>query len=189
MILLKEKEQKIVDASLKLFVERGFHGTSTAKIAEIAGVSTGTLFNYFKTKEELINCVYFYCKETMLKEINYDYDAKKTIKENFKILWFKIIYFCTQDPNKFRFIFTFHYSPYITSLTPKQMENQTESMLELFRKGMEQQKVKELPSELVVGNFWGNIASTMNYFEQFPQKNNKENTNLVFELFWDGISR
>ena len=69
------------------------------------------------------------------------------------------------------------------------MENQTESMLELFRKGMEQQKVKELPFELVVGNFWGNIASTMNYFEQFPQKNNKENTNLVFELFWDGISR
>ena len=52
---MKEKEQKILDTSLKLFVERGFHGTSTAEIAKTAGVATGTLFHYFKTKEELID--------------------------------------------------------------------------------------------------------------------------------------
>lgn len=186
---MKEKEQKILDASLKLFVEGGFHGTSTAKIAEIAGVSTGTLFNYFKTKEELINRLYFYSKESMFKKINYNYDDKKTIKENFKTLWFKLVNFCTSEPNKFLFIITFHYSPYITSLTHKQMETQTESMLELFRRGMEQQKIKELPFELLAGYFWGNITSTMNYFIQFPQKNNRKNTELVFELFWDGISK
>ncbi len=186
---MKEKEQKIFDASLKLFVEKGFHGTSTAKIAEIAEVSTGTLFNYFKTKEELINRLYFYSKESMFKEVNYDYDDKKTIKENFKTLWLNLVYFCTHNPNKFRFIITFHYSPFITSLTHKQMENQTESMLELFRIGTEQQEIKELPIELVVGYLWGNMTSTINYFTQFPQKNNKENRDMVFELFWDGIQK
>ncbi len=186
---MKEKEQKILDTSLKLFVDRGFHGTSTAKIAEIAEVSTGTLFNYFKTKEELINRLYFYSKENMFNEINYDYDDKKTIKENFEILWFKLVNFCTNDPYKFRFIITFHYSPYITSLTHKQMENQTESMLELLRKGMEQKKIKELPIEIVVGYLWGNLTSIMNYFRQFPEKNDKQNISMVFHLFWDGISR
>ena len=51
---MNEKKQSILDASLKLFVENGFHGTSTAEIAKTAEVATGTLFHYFKTKEELI---------------------------------------------------------------------------------------------------------------------------------------
>ena len=54
---------------------------------------------------------------------------------------------------------------------------------------MEQKKIKELPFELVVGYLWGNLTSTMNYFGRFPQKNNKQNINTVFELFWDGISK
>jgi AcrR family transcriptional regulator len=55
---VNEKEQKILDTSLVLFVEKGFHGTSTAEIAKTAGVATGTLFHYFKTKEELIDRLY-----------------------------------------------------------------------------------------------------------------------------------
>ena len=63
---LKEKELQILNASLKLFVENGFHGTSTAEISKSAGVATGTLFHYFKTKEELINRLYLYSKESMV---------------------------------------------------------------------------------------------------------------------------
>ena len=68
LIHLKEKKQTILDASLKFFVENGFHGTSTAEIAKTAGVATGTLFHYFKTKEELINRLYLHTKESMLNE-------------------------------------------------------------------------------------------------------------------------
>ena len=75
-----EKKQNILDASLKLFVERGFHGTSTAEIAKKAGVATGTLFHYFKTKEELINSLYFHSKESMLNEIKGSYDDRKHLK-------------------------------------------------------------------------------------------------------------
>ena len=41
-------------AAMKLFAAQGFHGTSTAQIAEVAGVSQATIFKYFKTKEELL---------------------------------------------------------------------------------------------------------------------------------------
>jgi AcrR family transcriptional regulator len=56
---LNEKKQQIMNAALKLFVENGFHGTSTAEIAKTAGVATGTLFHHFKTKQELINNQHF----------------------------------------------------------------------------------------------------------------------------------
>ncbi len=59
---VKDKKTAIMGAALKLFTERGFHGTSTAQISKNAGVATGTLFNYFPTKEDLINSLYFEVK-------------------------------------------------------------------------------------------------------------------------------
>lgn len=48
---------KILDASLKLFAERGYHNTSISQITKEAGVSKGLLYNYFEKKEDLINGV------------------------------------------------------------------------------------------------------------------------------------
>jgi len=47
--------QQIVFASLQAFLKFGFHNTSMAKIAKEMGIAKGTLYLYFKSKEELIN--------------------------------------------------------------------------------------------------------------------------------------
>lgn len=62
---MTRKEQKetrrtqIIQATLDLFVERGYYGTKTSQISRRAGISEGLLFHYFPTKEilleELIN--------------------------------------------------------------------------------------------------------------------------------------
>ena len=57
-----EKVDKILEAALQLFTSKGFHGTPTSEIAKTAGVANGTLFHYFKTKEELINNLYLHVK-------------------------------------------------------------------------------------------------------------------------------
>jgi len=49
----KDREQAIKTAALKLFSEKGFHSTSTRDICEEAGVSKGTLYWYWKSKEEI----------------------------------------------------------------------------------------------------------------------------------------
>ena len=188
-VTLKEKEQKILDASLKLFVERGFHGTSTAEIAKTAGVATGTLFHYFKTKEELINRLYLYTKESMLCEINEHYDDKKIFKENIKDLWLKFVYFGVNNPYKFQFILTFHCSPYITSLTKEQVETHAEGMLGIYKNGIGKQKIKEISFEMIMDYFWGNVVTVVTHFEKYPEKLNEKNLDTAFELLWDGISK
>ena len=45
--------QAIADAAQRLFVERGFEAVTVAEVARAAGVSEGTVFNYFPTKEDL----------------------------------------------------------------------------------------------------------------------------------------
>jgi AcrR family transcriptional regulator len=45
--------QRILDCSRELFASKGFDGASTRDIARAAEIATGTLFNYFPTKEAI----------------------------------------------------------------------------------------------------------------------------------------
>jgi AcrR family transcriptional regulator len=46
--------RKILDAAEELFRNTGFQATTTRDIARAAGIATGTLFNYFPTKEVIV---------------------------------------------------------------------------------------------------------------------------------------
>ena len=48
---------ELLDAALELFVEKGFAATRAEEVAKRAGVSKGTLFLYFSSKEELFKAV------------------------------------------------------------------------------------------------------------------------------------
>jgi len=45
--------EKIQSAALKLFIKKGVTGTTTKEIAKKAGVSEGTIYNYFESKGDL----------------------------------------------------------------------------------------------------------------------------------------
>ncbi len=48
-------KKKVILAALDLFSNRGFHATTTAAIAKRAGVSEGTIYKYFRSKEDLLS--------------------------------------------------------------------------------------------------------------------------------------
>lgn len=56
------RKEMILNTATRLFAEKGFGETSTAEVAELAGVAQGTLFYHFKTKEGILLAVY----ETMI---------------------------------------------------------------------------------------------------------------------------
>jgi AcrR family transcriptional regulator len=49
----EETRRAIAESAMRLFVERGFDEVTVAEVAEAADVSVNTVFNYFRTKEEL----------------------------------------------------------------------------------------------------------------------------------------
>ena len=49
-----EKKNKIIDAGLKIFSEKGYYNTNTAEIAKVAGVSTGIVYQYFRDKKDIL---------------------------------------------------------------------------------------------------------------------------------------
>ncbi|CAH0349122.1 TetR/AcrR family transcriptional regulator [Aquabacterium sp. CECT 9606] len=51
------RPQELLEAALTLFVEKGFAATRTEEVARLAGVSKGTLYLYYPSKEELFKAV------------------------------------------------------------------------------------------------------------------------------------
>ncbi|MEH6941704.1 TetR/AcrR family transcriptional regulator [Bacillus sp. JJ722] len=57
---MKEKERLIMQSSMKLFAQKGFSSTSIQEIANDAGISKGSFYLYFKSKEALLVAIFKY---------------------------------------------------------------------------------------------------------------------------------
>lgn len=60
----EKKRASVMAASLKKFRQAGFNGTTMSGVADLAGVSTATLYKYYDNKEALFGA----CVEALLKE-------------------------------------------------------------------------------------------------------------------------
>ena len=55
----EEKKKLIMDTALRHFANEGYHNTTISHIARQAGISKGLLYNYFRSKEELLNKIIY----------------------------------------------------------------------------------------------------------------------------------
>ncbi len=55
--LVEERRAELVRAAVGLFIRKGYHQTTTREIAREAGVSIGSLYEYIKTKEDVLYLV------------------------------------------------------------------------------------------------------------------------------------
>ena len=49
-----EKPQQIIDAAIRVFARTGYYSSRVSDIAREAGIASGTIYLYFKTKEEIL---------------------------------------------------------------------------------------------------------------------------------------
>lgn len=52
--LIKKRREQMVKAAVHLFTEKGFHRTTTREIAKASGFSIGTLYEYIRTKDDVL---------------------------------------------------------------------------------------------------------------------------------------
>lgn len=54
----RDKRSRIIDAAVVVFAEKGFHAARVTDVAKTASVADGTIYNYFKSKEDLLLSIF-----------------------------------------------------------------------------------------------------------------------------------
>jgi AcrR family transcriptional regulator len=106
--LVDDKRRRILDAALRTFAARGYHGTAVPEVAEAAGVGTGTLYRYFDHKEALVNEVYrdakLRLKATIMELPEPAGPTPDEAERWFGALWERLATFARVEPDAFRFL-------------------------------------------------------------------------------------
>jgi TetR/AcrR family transcriptional regulator len=77
-----EKQDRIINAAIKEFAQKGYDNASTNEIVKEAGISKGLLFHYFKNKKQLFFFLFDYCYSLVADEFYKKVDL--TEKDFFK---------------------------------------------------------------------------------------------------------
>ncbi|MCQ4086988.1 TetR/AcrR family transcriptional regulator [Saccharibacillus sp. JS10] len=67
----REKHEAILDSAFEIFGQKGFYETKISDITEHAGIAKGTMYLYFKSKEELFTAVTQRDWDNFLRNLNY----------------------------------------------------------------------------------------------------------------------
>jgi TetR/AcrR family fatty acid metabolism transcriptional regulator len=61
-----DKRERILDAAVRVFARKGFYATRVSEVARAAGVADGTIYLYFKSKDELLVSLFEHRVERLL---------------------------------------------------------------------------------------------------------------------------
>ncbi len=67
-----ERERQILEAAVRAFSRHGYHQCTVAQVARQAGVADGTIYLYFKGKEDLLVCAFRHVLQGILEELDQD---------------------------------------------------------------------------------------------------------------------
>ena len=166
--------EKILNAALKMFIEKGL-SVSTASITKAAGVSTGLLYHYYKTKEDLVADLYadaldgFY--QVIPRTVAFTADNGVGIMEAIRNQVEESWDWCLDNWEKFLFMELVGSASLAHQVYPfasEQPRMRREQALELLGKIRDRAPVRNLPNELILELMTSNIKQIAFYLHDHP---------------------
>jgi AcrR family transcriptional regulator len=182
-----DKQKQILAAALKLFVTYGFHGTPTSKIAEEAEVANGTLFHYYKTKDDLVVGLYNYIKEDMAAAMSSIIHESDFITPKFKNTFIQTLYWALHNRDKFCYIRQFEISPHMAKISRETMRDQAMVHGRLIEEGIKKKLLKSHPRDLILTLFNSQVFGIYQYLTsaEFAPEEEKQIINEGYEMVWE----
>ena len=105
----KGTREKILDASLKLFSEKGIRETTVKDIAREVGITEGAIYRHFKSKDEIVLGLFGLYSEEFYNRLLSGVRSPISYKEKFYLTVHNFLSFCFENPSAFKYLDLFHY--------------------------------------------------------------------------------
>ncbi|GIO24749.1 TetR/AcrR family transcriptional regulator [Oceanobacillus sp. J11TS1] len=82
--LVMRRRKQIIEGAMRLFKEKGFHRTTTREIAKESGFSIGTLYEYIRTKEDVLFLVCEFVHDQVRDQLTETMSVENPTKESLR---------------------------------------------------------------------------------------------------------
>jgi AcrR family transcriptional regulator len=184
------KREQILQTALELFAVEGL-AVPTAKIAKKAGVANGTLFNYFSTKQDLIDALYLTLKKEVAQLLLAGgADKAKSLKESSFIVWNSYVRWAITNPLKRKVMNLFKTAHVLSPKILAKADDIFKPLHKLVQNGMKRGEVMNLGLD-----YWYQIKAAQIgvSIDQALGRNRKGKALEAhiltgFEIYWKGVA-
>ena len=185
----EDKRNAILDGATRLFAERGLAAAPTSEISKRAGVAEGTLFTYFKTKDDLINALYREIKVELADAMMSDFPRKKNVRTRLRHVWDRYVNWGIANPRQRKVLAQLQVSEALTKESRDAGGAPFVEFQTMIRDAIDGRVFRnDLPVELISRSLAALVEATIDLTVSNPSKATKYR-DTGFHMFWFGITK
>lgn len=166
-----QRKQEILQAAMRVYVEKGYAASEVSDIADQAGLAHGLVFYYFKNKKNLFRELYEYVMEETRSSTEAFFEQESPVIELFCSYARMVCERVLENPVLSQFYMRisldihFLYTP--DEMSPMEwVKSFMAPMRQTIERGIREGSVREGNSHLMAMQFWGSVSQGMAYLNQ-----------------------
>ncbi len=182
-----DKRNALIEATIELVNNDGFHASAMSKIAKMANVSPATIYLYFENKQDLVDQTYLEVKTKYTDFVFKTYDENTSIKSGFEVIWKRIAEFNCKERKYASFLNQCNNTPMIDEPSRKEGIKHLQPLLDLWQRGKEEGIIKPISDYILYAYSINPLSTLMMAQKQGHFQLTKDHIEEAFLTAWDSI--
>jgi AcrR family transcriptional regulator len=182
-----DKRNAILLAAAEGVAGRGA-GATTASIASSAGVSEGTIFTYFESKDELLNVLYREIKLELADAMMSDFPRRTSVRNRLRHVWNRYVEWGAKNPLKHRALQQILMWAGLTQDSKSAGSAPFVEIQQMQKEATEEGLLRKLPEEFVAATISALSDMTVGFLQRQP-KQAAMYRDTGFEMLWAALAR
>jgi AcrR family transcriptional regulator len=183
-----EKRIALLNATLHLVNNNGFHDAPMSKIAKMADVSPATIYIYFENKQDLINKLYLETKASFSDYAFKDYLPNQPLKNGFELIWRNIANFKLNQVEEANFLSQCdNISAMVDDESRQEGLKNLQPLLDLWERGQKDGLIKNISPYLLYAFTIYPLAFLMTMQKRNDFELTEDKLTEAFDSAWNSI--
>ncbi|MDH0745329.1 TetR/AcrR family transcriptional regulator [Pseudomonas sp. GD03842] len=183
----EDKRTALVKSAVRVFAEQGL-GAPTSRIAKGAGVSEGTLFNYFETKDDLLNQVYLDVKAQLRDAMIPGYPKDQDLKRRLHHAWHTYVNWGVAHPLERKAMALLMMCDRLTEASRRSGSEAFGDIQRHMQEGTTRGVLRDQPTAFIAAIMRSLAETTMDFMTNEPEHAERY-CDAGFEAYWNAIAK
>lgn len=182
-----DKRNALIQATIDLVNNDGFHAAPMSKIAKMANVSPATIYLYFNNKQDLVNKTYIQVKSEYTNYAFATYNDSMSVEDGFEIIWKRIAHFKLDACDSALFLAQCDNTPIIDESSCQEGLKHLQPLLDLWERGKSEGIIKPLSPFLLYAYTIAPLSFLMNMQQRGSFQLNQNHIEDAYQAAWSSI--